>query len=77
MTGEFTRFPKRGDKVEFLSDLQTEKGPSSGVVTTADWDAGLVTIRHSDHPGELFDWAAIKVASFGTASDGSPLWQLT
>lgn len=70
------RFPKIGDKVEFFSDLQAEKGPSSGSVTAADWQSGLVEIRHSDHPGEMFDWAKVKVSEFGTALDGRPLWQL-
>jgi hypothetical protein len=67
--------PKVGDMVEFDSDRQTEKGPSSGPVTkVAD---GKVTVKHSDHPGETFTIAKVKVKSFNpSASDGKRLWIL-
>lgn len=41
------------DHVDFTSDLQTEKGPSAGFITNV--DTKQVTIKHSDHPGEVFD----------------------
>lgn len=41
---------RAGDCAEFLSDRQTEKGPSSGTITDVTGDH--VTIRHSDDPGE-------------------------
>jgi hypothetical protein len=41
-----------GDVCEFVSDRQTEKGPSSGTVTRV--DDGFITIAHSDHSGEIF-----------------------
>jgi hypothetical protein len=68
--------PRVGDRVEFRSDRQTEKGPSAGSVTATDRDARTATIRHSDHPGETFRWGCVKVAYFVIAHDGSPLWVL-
>jgi hypothetical protein len=76
MTDLPQRFPQVGDKVEFLSDRQTEKGPSAGTVRRANWQSGMVTIRHSDHPGEEFDWARVAIKKFALAKDGRPLWQL-
>jgi hypothetical protein len=69
--------PKIGDKVEFLSDRQTEKGPSSGTVLAVDRDTKTATIRHSDHPGETFRWSDVSARRFTIAHDGRPLWQLT
>jgi len=68
--------PRVGDKVEFLSDLQTEKGPSAGSVISVDREAHTATIRHSDHPGETFRWVGVKVDYFVIAYDGRPLWVL-
>lgn len=70
------RFPRVDDKVEFLSDRQTEKGPSAGVVIDANRRTGFVTVRHSDHPGEVFDWARVQIKRFVLAHDGRPLWQM-
>lgn len=53
--------PRAGDRVEFRSDRQTEKGPSSGSVIAVDRDARTATIRHSDHPGETFRWHDLEV----------------
>lgn len=39
-------FPKAGDHVAFLSDKQTEKGPSSGVITIS--CGKQILINHSD-----------------------------
>lgn len=69
--------PRIGDKVEFHSDQQTEKGPSAGSVIDVDREAHTVTIRHSDHPGETFNWADLKVEYFSIAHDGRPFWMLT
>lgn len=44
---------RTGDVVEFMSDMQTEKGPSAGTVTRV--HGNEVVIRHSDHPGETFN----------------------
>ena len=60
---EQTFRPSVGDTVEFLSDRQTEKGPSAGTVTALSPDGQRATIRHSDRPGEEFDLAKVKVAS--------------
>lgn len=69
--------PCVGDKVEFRSDRQTEKGPSAGSVIAVDRDARTVTIRHSDHPGETFKWADVKVEYFSRSHDDKPFWMLT
>jgi hypothetical protein len=53
--------PRVGDRVEFWSDRQTEKGPSSGSVVAVDRARRTATIRHSDHPGEVFEWAKVRV----------------
>jgi len=68
--------PRVGEKVEFCSDLQTEKGPSAGSIIAVDRDARTAIIRHSDHPGETFRWGDIKVNYFVIAHDGRPLWVL-
>lgn len=50
---------KVGDLIEFLSDKQTKKGPSSGsiieidTVEKSDIQIGIV-VKHSNHPGEWF-----------------------
>jgi hypothetical protein len=69
--------PRVGDKVEFHSDLQTEKGPSAGSVIAVDRDARTAVIRHSDHPGETFNWGDVKVDYYKIAHDGRPFWMLT
>lgn len=69
--------PRVGDKVEFHSDRQTEKGPSAGSVIAVDRDARTVTIRHFDHPGESFKWADVKVEYFSRSHDDKPFWMLT
>ena len=43
---------KQFDSVEFCSDIQTEKGPSAGMVVCKVED--YVIISHSDTPGEAF-----------------------
>ena len=69
--------PRVGDKVEFHSDRQTEKGPSAGSIIAVDRDARTVVIRHSDHPGETFRWADVKVEYFSRSHDDKPFWMLT
>ena len=59
--------PQVGDKVEFVSDRQTEKGPSSGLVVAVEDDQ--VAIRHSDTV-EWFRKGRINVRSFRTISKG-------
>jgi len=41
-----------GDHIEFLSDEQTEKGPSTGVVEIV--DSNRIVINHSDITEEFF-----------------------
>ena len=65
---------KIGDAVEFRSDQQTEKGPSAGRVTER--VDTLVTILHSDHPGEVFDVRDLRVNRLTTHHKGGPLWML-
>ena len=68
--------PRVGERVEFRSDRQTEKGPSGGMITQVNRDDRTATIRHSDHPGETFSWANVRVAYFVISHDGAPLWVL-
>lgn len=53
--------PQIGDHVEFLSDRQTEKGPSGGRVVIV--EGSKVAIRHSDAV-EWFDARKIRVVRF-------------
>ena len=65
-----------GDCVEFLSDRQTEKGPSAGTVTKR--DGNKVVIKHSDHPGEEFDISTLRMRGELRHRDGiSKLWLLS
>lgn len=62
-----------GDCAEFLTDKQTEKGPSSGAITNVSGDS--VTIRHSDNPGEEFSKQALSVNRETRHHDGiRKLW---
>jgi hypothetical protein len=63
---------KVGDWVEFASDWQTEKGPSSGKVVKVEGDS--VTIAHSDNPGEIFSIPALKVKQRTEHYRGGTLW---
>jgi hypothetical protein len=66
---------RSGDVVEFMSDMQTEKGPSSGTVISI--MPGEVVIRHSDHPGENFDTSHLMVKGEYRHKDGlRKLWIL-
>lgn len=56
--------PVVGDRVEFASDMQTEKGPSSGHVISVSDDKSKAVIQHSDHPGEEFNCADVVVDNF-------------
>lgn len=51
------KYPSKGDKIEFLSDRMTDKGPSSGEITETKItvDGLYVKIRHSDEE-RLFSW---------------------
>lgn len=73
---EATFIPKVGDRIEFISDRLTEKGPSSGSIIAVDRDARTATIRHSDHPGETFGWSEVRVQYFSIAHDGCPFWAI-
>ena len=68
--------PAVGDLAEFWTDLQTEKGPSAGSVVAVDPHADTVTIRHSDHPGEVFNRPLVRVNYHRIREDGRPYWQL-
>lgn len=62
-----------GDAVEFMSDIQTEKGPSAGTVASRIDDE--VYICHSD-TCEWFDRRRLDVERKTTRSDGRTLWIL-
>lgn len=62
-----------GDVCEFMSDRQTEKGPSSGTIIISTDTS--VTISHSDHPGEEFSKANLRVKGEFRHKDGlRKLW---
>lgn len=66
---------KVGDAVEFRTDRQTEKGPSSGSVAERSGD--LVSIKHGDHPGEIFKVSELNVLTLSTFGHSKrPLWIL-
>lgn len=66
---------RAGDVCEFISDRQTEKGPSRGTIIVST-DAS-VTISHSDHPGEEFSKNALRVKGEFRHKDGvRKLWVL-
>lgn len=70
--------PRLGDIVEFLSDRQTEKGPSSGSVVAVDYGAGNCSIRHSDTT-ERFVMADVRVKIYTRRRnhpDRRPYWGL-
>lgn len=64
---------KAGDSVEFMSDRQTEKGPSGGSVRIS--RGNDVLIRHSDCEEE-FNAADLHVHKKTTHHRGGTLWQL-
>ena len=79
---EWTKGPngKVGDAIEFLSDKQTEKGPSTGSIIDIEIDkpSGVhigVTIKHSDHPGEYFSCSHLQIHNRIIREDGTSLWQ--
>ena len=61
-----------GDIVEFLSDLQTEKGPSSGTCVANHGD--VVIIDHSDAYGDSFKIKELRVKHFKKYEDGRRYW---
>lgn len=64
---------KAGDHVEFLSDKQTEKGPSVGTIKIS--RGNQVLISHSDC-SEEFNAADLHVHKKTTHHRGGTLWQL-
>ena len=64
-----------GDAVEFMTDMQTEKGPSAGTVQSVSGDK--IVIMHSDHPGEEFSKSKLIVKAEHRHRDGiRKLWIL-
>jgi hypothetical protein len=66
---------KVDDQIEFLSDKQTEKGPSSGKVVAVG-NKDTVIIKHSDDPGELFTSSKLLVKSRTMKPGGIVHWTL-
>lgn len=61
-----------GDIVEFLSDLQTEKGPSSGACAANHGD--VIIIDHSDVYGDRFKTGDLRIKYFKKHGDGKRYW---
>ena len=78
-TGMVIEFlPRSGDIVEFLSDGQTEKGPSSGSVVEVDYHGDTCVIQHSD-VRETFVMSRVVVAKYSrhrNHPDRLPHWTL-
>jgi hypothetical protein len=75
---EIVFMPRLGDIVEFLSDRQTEKGPSSGEVVAVDYKKNTCRIRHSDTE-EAFYCPTVRVRSYTrhrNHADRKPYWGL-
>lgn len=70
--------PTPGDIVEFLTDRQTDKGPSSGTVFSADYKSGKCVIKHSDETREfvMADIIVEKYTSQRNHPDKKPYWGL-
>lgn len=68
--------PRVGDRVEFRSDRQTEKGPSAGSVIAVDREARTAAIRHSDHAGETFRWQDVQVDFCRLGDPRGTYWSL-
>ena len=64
---------KAGDYVEFLSDKQTEKGPSAGTVSIS--RGSQIIIRHSDCTEE-FNSSDLVIHKKTTHHKGGTLWIL-
>jgi len=62
-----------GDRIEFQSDLQTDKGPAAGIVLVR--DGNQVAIKYSEGV-EWFDVADLQVLELTTTPDGCTLWLL-
>lgn len=76
MPDRFTYFtPAVGDLVEFESDRQTEKGPSSGRIVSTNGRFGTCVIQHSDDQ-ELFFIDQVKAKRLTRSYRGEPLWIL-
>jgi hypothetical protein len=68
--------PAVGDIVEFLSDQQTEKGPSSGSILSVDYRNDRCVIEHSDTK-ETFAISKLQVRKFTrhrNHPDRKPYW---
>ncbi len=68
--------PQAFDYVEFLSDQQTEKGPSSGRVISTNYTTRTCVIQHSDHPGETFNIDEVRYERLSHKPTGESLWIL-
>lgn len=64
-------FPEAGDCIEFLSDKQTEKGPSAGTIHISCGKQLLV--KHSDCTEE-FNTDNLEIVRKTKGHDGRTLW---
>ncbi len=47
--------PKVGDKIEFLTDGQTKRGPCYGSITAVNYTAAKCTVEHTNQTQETFN----------------------
>jgi hypothetical protein len=62
-----------GDRVEFQSDIQTDKGPATGIVLVR--DGNQVAIKYSEGV-EWFEAPNLNVLELTTDAEGNKLWLL-
>lgn len=67
----FSGYPKAGDYIEFLSDRQTDKGPSSGIITISSGEK--ILLKHSDCTEE-FDVGDLVIVKKTKHRNGGILW---
>ena len=65
---------KAGDLIEFLSDRQTDKGPSSGVCVRN--NGSTLTLSHSDIDDDIWSVDKLRVERVGWTRDGRRYWAL-
>lgn len=65
---------KPGAVIEFLSDQQTDKGPSSGTCVSNDGET--IVLSHSDTEHDEFRAEELRVERVGTTHDGRDYWAL-
>lgn len=75
---EIVFMPRVNDVVEFLSDKQTEKGPSAGYVKSVNYKKNTCVISHSDTEEDFYcpTVRVLKYVRHRNHDDRRPYWGL-